>query len=655
MEQNDFEEALREMTPGQRRVVLGQMQWENFQEVRALRLRFKTERVPGEGGIDEDVARELYSVPEAKLERKLLQTHIQRYNERVPKPDIKFTAQSMLGEEAPKHIIGLLGAIATVDIGEGLIERFLAESGDNSGWLFTDQFEGHTVDHPPWTVNRDEASLKLQRFHTLVNALAKDPDLPQIWKIMNAMFRLVGYLTKMLRFIDKNNAHLEGRPALPDGSNIDEPALKAAWVLHRAWIRLLHYRSLSFGEFATGIDQLQELLAIARAQLERETLFAPLESRDIPEELAGFKVTLEILTFFLQTMANEFSNESVPKRGAVSPYILSDFNIDTDRVSSTWTQLTQTFGGDPPGTTVNPLGPMLLSSQLLDRAVDFDDRNLRFYVEDHLYENRIIAEDEWWEMVKMMTRRNYDPSTVKNRVPHFAKAKHAQALARRMSQVNLNRRNFLLLRDWSKKRPWKQLYWVFDTVSTDTWRQQIDDFYQYIERLKIPPEIPEGEQAASEYKEKIENDPESDANLFANIFPIHPIASHDPNKHIKAFIGSCPYCLEDLQPGELWLRFFCDHMLHYDCARAASWELHEVAGIVPECIDLWDNIDLVDTNEYRLHPIVSHEGTEDQWGFRELYWHSEATHLNMSMDRTSPRDGTYEAFKEASCYEAKKG
>lgn len=117
----------------------------------------------------------------------------------------------------------------------------------------------------------------------------------------------------------------------------------------------------------------------------------------------------------------------------------------------------------------------------------------------------------------------------------------------------------------------KQLYWVFDTVTTDSWREHIEDFYNTIEGLKAAPlnTLDGKEDNASEFITRVEADPESEPNLFANVFPIHPIPSHDPDKYVGPYFGNCVYCLEDYKPGELWLRFFCDHFVHYDCGRNA--------------------------------------------------------------------------------------
>ncbi|KAG4035242.1 hypothetical protein MFRU_001g00130 [Monilinia fructicola] len=632
-----------------------QLQWNSHQRIRRARLKFLTEKTTGPEGFDVIKQMGDYAAGEGNVERKLLamsKGEVKRHIDAGKNSDRWFLGKNMLGEDSPRDAIGLLGLLATANVGDKFIESYFKDTNQDSAWLFRNQFEGHPADYPPWTTQTDDTSSKLRHFHTMVDALAKDPDSLPLWKHLNAMFRLTGYLTEILRFIDVRNAHLRGQVALPDGSNIEDASLKASWVLHRAWIRLLHYRSLSFGSKARGIEQLKEILVIARAQLEEELRLVPASTRQIVKSLLQFETTLGSLNLFLEALATKFGQYSVPNPGAKRPYKVSDFDIDADRVGALWSQITQHQRPDPLGQAINPLGPMLLWSQLLDRAAEFEEKNSRYYVEDHLFENRVIAEDEHWETVQQIISQYYAPDVIKDRNPDAVKQEYVKALARKVSQVNTHRRNFLMLRDWSKKRPWKQLYWVFDTVTTDSWREHIEDFYNTIEGLKAAPlnTLDGKEDNASEFITRVEADPESEPNLFANVFPIHPIPSHDPDKYVGPYFGNCVYCLEDYKPGELWLRFFCDHFVHYDCGRNAwdnpgnpdfrcplcrhvqSWQLHQVAGIVPEAIDLWDNNDLVDAAELAAHPIVQMEGTpwDDGEGFRELYWSSEAQHLNNS-------------------------
>lgn len=317
-----------------------QRQWQKYKESRRLRFKFLTERV---GHLSPSI-QEIYDSAgkEPQLETHLPFPHEKEIKSQADsgnRSDHWFASTNQLGEASPGGTIGLLGMLATADVGDKFIKRCFDDARQDSAWLYKDHFEGHARDYPPWTSRKSDASVKLQRLHIMVDALANDRDSPLIWKLLNSMFRLNGYLMKILRFIDEKNASLGGQPALPDGSNIKDQSLKASWVLHRAWIRLLHYRSLSFGSQARGIDQLREILVIARAQLEEELRRAPPGSRKIFEGLVQFETTLESLNSFLETLAAEFGNYSAPKLGARRPYTASDFNIDADRVGASWNRV----------------------------------------------------------------------------------------------------------------------------------------------------------------------------------------------------------------------------------------------------------------------------------------------------------------------------
>ncbi|RAL66327.1 hypothetical protein DID88_005997 [Monilinia fructigena] len=314
---------------------------------------------------------------------------------------------------------------------------------------------------------------------------------------------------------------------------------------------------------------------------------APLQiSLSVPDKLfkdfSNLKTTLGSLTLFLEALATKFGQYSVPNPGAKWPYKVSDFDIDADRVDALWSQITQHQRPDPLGQAINPLGPMLLWSQLLDRAAEFEDKNSRYYVEDHLFENHIIAEDENWETLHQIIPQVCEGSSEK-----------------------------------------------------DSWRERIEDFYNTIEGLKAAPpnKADEEEGAGLEFKTRVQADPESESNLFANVFPIHPVPSHDPEN-----LESCGYdfsatilcimivvAMRGITPGTPISDALFVDMLQ-------SWQLHQVAGIVPEAIDLWDNNDLVDAAESAAHPIVLMEGTpwDNGEGFRELYWSSEAQNLSNS-------------------------
>jgi hypothetical protein len=71
------------------------------------------------------------------------------------------------------------------------------------------------------------------------------PERDFTWRIIKATFMLGRKLPMLLQLTSTENSETDVRP-LPGGSNLEDQDLRFSWVLHRAWIRLLHYRSLYF-------------------------------------------------------------------------------------------------------------------------------------------------------------------------------------------------------------------------------------------------------------------------------------------------------------------------------------------------------------------------------------------------------------------------
>lgn len=111
---------------------------------------------------------------------------------------------------------------------------------------------------------------------SILNVYALPKDSKALWAPVHALWRLWQRLRLMRRFIDGRNPEVPGKP-LPDGSNIPRRlhALTTAWTLHRAWIRMLHYRSLVVGPLSFGFQHLQSNLRLSMGVL-------LLELKDIP-------------------------------------------------------------------------------------------------------------------------------------------------------------------------------------------------------------------------------------------------------------------------------------------------------------------------------------------------------------------------------------
>ena len=58
------------------------------------------------------------------------------------------------------------------------------------------------------------------------------------WDHLKAAFLLLEQLCLLYRFADGNNPEALQEP-LPDGTNLESPALRSSWILQRAWVRAL--------------------------------------------------------------------------------------------------------------------------------------------------------------------------------------------------------------------------------------------------------------------------------------------------------------------------------------------------------------------------------------------------------------------------------
>ena len=106
-----------------------------------------------------------------------------------------------------------------------------------------------------------------------------------------------------------------------------------------------------------------------------------------------------------------------------------------------------------------------------------------------------MLRDEFCDVDSFLAQQPHNrfPSTVHNLASNddTSRYKHVKAYLNNISAVNRHRRNYLLLRDWSKKRPWLQLYYVFDTRpgELDYLIDPIAKFYEKIEELIIASQI----------------------------------------------------------------------------------------------------------------------------------------------------------------------
>jgi len=238
------------------------------------------------------------------------------------------------------------------------------------------------------------------------------------------------------------------------------------------------------------------------------------------------------------------------------------------------------------------------------------------HVEDMHHNQRLVLEDEPWVLNNILDE-NYHPNSARE-LPYDWK-EHERILAdvNHIQQVNRYRRNYLLLRDWNGKRPFKRIYYIFDTSidQQDYFRGPIQSFYDYIQRANLP-----------QFNVGIDEDsPSRKGNIYAGMYPIHPISKFDGfnEGHYNLHSATCQICLNPFMQTELIMRLHCDHFFHNHCMRhhwdaigrstydcplcpnASNWTLHSVGAIHPEAIDVWDNVQVTGLKHASMHPNLS--------------------------------------------------
>lgn len=171
----------------------------------------------------------------------------------------------------------------------------------------------------------------------------------------------------------------------------------------------------------------------------------------------------------------------------------------------------------------------------------------------------------------------------------------------------------------------------------DYFNEPINIFYEQIDKLVELEKDPE-----CKYKSP---SPSSRANVWAQLFPIHPVSSTEPEKYSLRncnYDGGCVICLENFEPSFVIVKLHCSHLFHYTCVRtmwdrpgvstfacpmcrtgSVKWSLHEQAGIIPEVLDVWENEMIVGENTARRHPDTTEEN--------DIYWIHENERLALSI------------------------
>jgi hypothetical protein len=178
------------------------------------------------------------------------------------------------------------------------------------------------------------------------------------WGHIRGAVNLVQCLRLLRRFSDSRYPATSQYP-LPDGSNLASNVLKVSWVLHRAWIRALHYRSLKFGNDEYGWDQIKQILKLSLAFHQAEMEEAPWDPEQDQQLPHGYGVlrhlyssvciSLRCLLLHKGTIISQFPRSLSPFPSLQCPWSANCINIQVSNAlrAAAFEVFTETRQQDP--------------------------------------------------------------------------------------------------------------------------------------------------------------------------------------------------------------------------------------------------------------------------------------------------------------------
>ena len=155
-----------------------------------------------------------------------------------------------------------------------------------------------------------------------LNAISKNKDFivqhgsPDLWNQVTCACKLLKKIRIMRRLVDNRNQGLDmNETPLPNGLNIQNRHLRTSWILHRAWIRALHYRSLSIGAEKHGVEQIEHIMLLSLGFLALECDnwgFEPIVNQQNPPEFATLGSFYEQIQNALENLGTELVSETRP-------------------------------------------------------------------------------------------------------------------------------------------------------------------------------------------------------------------------------------------------------------------------------------------------------------------------------------------------------
>lgn len=178
------------------------------------------------------------------------------------------------------------------------------------------------------------------------NELAPRFSSDRTWDHLKFAFLLLDQLSLLQRLVHGKNPETQQMP-LPDGTNLEHQSLRASWALQRAWIRALHYRSLSMGPHRYGEQQINDILKLSLTLLDGEALRIKAGQPEL-NATREFDLLLDCSKVLIETLsaiATDLRTESRPAlRGAqYAPEETFAYNAEPRRLAAIYKRVRQFY------------------------------------------------------------------------------------------------------------------------------------------------------------------------------------------------------------------------------------------------------------------------------------------------------------------------
>ncbi|KAL2065152.1 hypothetical protein VTL71DRAFT_4293 [Oculimacula yallundae] len=474
----------------------------------------------------------------------------------------------------------------------------------NEGYLTGSHLTGWDRDEIELSQLDELMNTKYDRDGTMHYLRKEDPEVIRLGRA----YELMNRLRLMRRLADGRNLVVSEAP-LPDGSNFEphNHFLAATWILHRCYIRLLHQRSLHVGESKQGEHMLELILGLSMC-------FLDLESRNIPHDPISQQqnfVAFNLITSLYRQLLDALTEIT---REAEIETRLGVFSREETLTHNARTRLGEILDRHLPPA----LSRWYLWDDILDANQHFNICMNKEHVEDKRTDKQVVLIDEEYEVLDKLRTQGYAYVTprIEPPVPELSDEEleltiRPQKYIRKLAEINQLRRNLLLLKDWNRKRPWKQLYCPYNTTaegdygpdSTDKTRRGFWDEIRLFKLHLTDQHFFYPQQDPTNFN------PSNHANIYSSLFPIHPTASHALPREMQQddWDAGCPICSDewDKISRKLFAQLHCGHFFHYTCLRSYwdepdnitfkcptcrqnDWILREKIGVSAEVNDVFD-------------------------------------------------------------------